>query len=170
MDEGHEGVGQLPEPLLHQASDRVQGVILQTHRARTCRPTRKEENNRETPHEEVRSPTQTVSMVTIYRMFLTALLWLLWVVSDRSPGSGGVPSCGWRSRTCGRCPQCTARSSPRAPASSPSPRELGSCHWSGDSPAHRSAARWAPRHSEPNKQPIVLMILYLPEVRISPPE
>ena len=38
MDEGQEGVGELPEPLLHQACHRVDGVVLQTHQVGVYSP------------------------------------------------------------------------------------------------------------------------------------
>lgn len=67
--------------------------------------------------------------------------------SDRTLVSGGALSCGWRSQTCGRCPLCTSRASPRAPTSSPTPLVLGSYRWPGDTLSPQSADRWNRLHS-----------------------
>lgn len=67
--------------------------------------------------------------------------------SDRSLASGEAISCGWQSRTCGKCPRCRGRASLHAPTSFPAPWGPGSYHWPGGTLALRSADRQTPRHT-----------------------
>ena len=112
LGKSHEGLRQLPKPLLEHAGDGMDGEVLQLDGRGVCGEAGGGAGECRqggcAPAPSCPLPPDThLSAVPV-----------------------GAPACGWQRPTCGRGPQCTGRASPHVPEASPAQQALRPCHWS----------------------------------------
>lgn len=153
LGKSHEGLRQLPKPLLEHSGDGMDGEVLQLDGCGVCGEAGDGAGERRqggcAPAPSCPLPPDThLSAVPV-----------------------GAPACGWQRPTCGRGPRCTGRASPHVPEASPAQQALRPCHWSGCPRTRRSGlARRLARSAVPEVGGGVRSPVWaLPSLPLTPP-
>lgn len=126
LGKSHEWLRQLPQPLLQDPSDSVDGEVFQLNCSRVC--------TTGTCEYCVRTDQWGCLRHLLPSAYLSAV-------------PGVIPVSGWQRPTCGKGPRYTGHASLRVPEVSPTQWAQRPCHWSGCSHTLRSGLVRHPAHS-----------------------